>query len=156
MGTVSKKCAFDARKISGIYIDTRGRGPVEIKDLISARRNALKNGKKTAQILKGSGGGGATKGWVHSFLAAESRKQGFGKLTCSHSSRGSAKTIQHYSHANKATKLSILLRFYFHGVLEQLKTNFQTNFRFKRVLTWRPRELSCRFKKWLISGNFAI
>ena len=25
-------------------------------------------------------------------------------------------------------KLSILLRFYFHGVLEQLKTNFQTNF----------------------------
>ena len=57
MGTVSKKCAFDARKISGIYVDTRGRGPVEIKDLISARRNALKNGKKTAQILKGSGGG---------------------------------------------------------------------------------------------------
>ena len=154
MGTVSKKCAFDARKISGIYIDTRGRGPVEIKDLISARRNALKNGKKTAQILKGSGEG-RTKGWVHSFLAAESRKQGFGKLTCSHSSRGSAKTI-HHSHANKATKLSILLRFYFHGVLEQLKTNFQTNFRFKRVLTWRPRELSCRLKKWLISGNFAI
>ena len=32
------------------------------------------------------------------------------------------------------TKLSLLLRFYFHGVLEQLKTNFQTNFRFKRVL----------------------
>ena len=31
-------------------------------------------------------------------------------------------------------KLSILLRFYFHGVLEQLKTNFQANFRFKRVL----------------------
>ena len=26
------------------------------------------------------------------------------------------------------------MRFYFHGVLEQLKTNFQTNFRFKRVL----------------------
>ena len=76
MGTVSKKCAFDARKISGIYIDTRGRGPVEIKDLISARRNALKNGKKTAQILKGSGVGGGTKGWVHSFLAAESRKEG--------------------------------------------------------------------------------
>ena len=63
-------------------------------------------------------------------------------------------------------KLSILLRFYFHDVLEQLKTNFHTNFRFKRVLgfvieyawiskllrnaafTWRPRELSCRFKKW--------
>ena len=32
------------------------------------------------------------------------------------------------------TKLSILLRFYFHGVLQQLKTNFQTNFRFRRVL----------------------
>ena len=55
--------------------------------------------------------------------------------------------------------LSILPRFYFHDVLEQLKTNFHTNFRFKRVLgfvleyawiskllrdaafTWRPREL---------------
>ena len=34
----------------------------------------------------------------------------------------------------QTTKLSILLRFYFHGVLEQLKTNFHTNFRFKRVL----------------------
>ena len=62
-------------------------------------------------------------------------------------------------------KLSILPRFYFHDALEQLKTNFQTNFRFKRVLgfvieyawiskllrdvafTWRPRELSFRFKK---------
>ena len=32
------------------------------------------------------------------------------------------------------TKVSILLRFYLYGVLEQLKTNFQTNFRFKRVL----------------------
>ena len=31
-------------------------------------------------------------------------------------------------------KLSILLRFYFHDVLEQLKTNFHTNFHFKRVL----------------------
>ena len=67
-----------------------------------------------------------------------------------------------------------LLRFYFHDVLEQLKTNFQTNFRFKRVLgfiieyawistllrdaafTWRPRELSFRLKKWLFSRNFAI
>ena len=29
----------------------------------------------------------------------------------------------------QTTKLSSLLRFYFHGVLEQLKTNFQTNFR---------------------------
>ena len=77
--------------------------------------------------------GGGTKGWVHSFLAAESWKEGFGKLTCSHSSRGSTKTI-HHSHANKATKLSILLRFYFHGVLEQLKTNFQTNFASKGFL----------------------
>ena len=34
----------------------------------------------------------------------------------------------------QTTILSILLRFYFHGVLEQLKTNFQANFRFKRVL----------------------
>ena len=59
----------------------------------------------------------------------------------------------------QTTKLSTLLRFYFHGVLEQLKINinFQTNFRFKRFLgfvieyawiskllhnaafTWRPR-----------------
>jgi len=34
----------------------------------------------------------------------------------------------------QTAKLSILLRFYFHGVLEQLKTNFHTNFRVKRVL----------------------
>ena len=72
-------------------------------------------------------------------------------------------------------KLSILPRFYFHDALEHLKlTNFRTNFRFKRALgfvieyawiskllrdalfTWRPRELSCRSQKWLISGNFAI
>ena len=31
-------------------------------------------------------------------------------------------------------KLSILPRSYFHDALEQLKTNFHTNFRFKRVL----------------------
>ena len=31
-------------------------------------------------------------------------------------------------------KISILPRFYFHDALEQLKTNCQTNFRFKRVL----------------------
>ena len=31
-------------------------------------------------------------------------------------------------------KLSILTRFYFHGALEQLKTNFHTTFRFERVL----------------------
>ena len=34
----------------------------------------------------------------------------------------------------KTTKLSILLRFYFHDVLEQLKNNFHTNFRFEKVL----------------------
>ena len=74
----------------------------------------------------------------------------------------------------QSKKLSILPRFYFHDTLKQLKTNFHANFRFKRVLgfvieyawiskllrdvafTWRPRELSCRLKKWLLSGNFAI
>ena len=34
----------------------------------------------------------------------------------------------------KLKKLSILPTFYFHDALEQLKTNFHTNFRFKRVL----------------------
>ena len=34
----------------------------------------------------------------------------------------------------QTTKLSILLRFYFHGELDLLKTNYQTNFRFKRFL----------------------
>ena len=34
----------------------------------------------------------------------------------------------------QTTKLSILPRFYFHDVSEQLKINFHTNFRFKRVL----------------------
>ena len=34
----------------------------------------------------------------------------------------------------QTTKLSILPRFYFHGVLEQLKTNFETDFPLKRVL----------------------
>ena len=34
----------------------------------------------------------------------------------------------------QTSKLSILLRFYFHDVVGQLKTNFHTNFRFKRVL----------------------
>ena len=70
-------------------------------------------------------------------------------------------------------KISILPRFYFHDALEQLKTNFHANFGFKSVLgfvieyawiskllrdaefTWRPRGLSCRLKKWLISGHFA-
>ena len=74
----------------------------------------------------------------------------------------------------QTNKLSILPRFYFHDALEELKTNFYANFRFKKVLgfvieyawifkllfdapfTWRPRELSPRLKKWLILGNFAI
>ena len=34
----------------------------------------------------------------------------------------------------QTTKLSILPRFYCHGLLQQLKTNFQTNFRSKRFL----------------------
>ena len=34
----------------------------------------------------------------------------------------------------QTTKLSILPRFYFHDVLGQLKTNFHTNFLFKRLL----------------------
>ena len=34
----------------------------------------------------------------------------------------------------QTTKLLILPRFYFDDVLEQLKTNLYTNFRFKRVL----------------------
>ena len=73
----------------------------------------------------------------------------------------------------ETTKLSILLRFYFHGVLEQLKINFQTNFRFKRVLgfvieyawiskllrdaafTWRPeRGKNDLFQEILLSKQF--
>ena len=42
--------------------------------------------------------------------------------------------FSHYVTKTQTTKLSFLLGFYFHGVLEQLKTNFQTNFRLKRVL----------------------
>ena len=36
----------------------------------------------------------------------------------------------------QTTKVSILPRFYFHDVLEQLKTNFHTKFRFKRFLNF--------------------
>ena len=72
-------------------------------------------------------------------------------------------------------KLSILLlRFYFHVVLEPLKTNFHRNFLFKRVLGFVTLEfrsfcverhlydgrescrLSCRLKKRLISANLAL
>ena len=77
----------------------------------------------------------------------------------------------------QTSELLILLRFYFHDVLRQLKTNIQTNFHSEWVLglvidyawiwkllrdvaftdfTWRARELLCWFKRWLISGNSAI
>ena len=69
-------------------------------------------------------------------------------------------------------KLSILPRIYFRDALEQLKTNFHTNFLFKRVLgfvieyawisklcgeaftRWWPRELSCRLKKMTCVRKF--
>ena len=74
----------------------------------------------------------------------------------------------------QTSELMILLRFYFHDVCEQLKTNIHTNFHSEWVLglvidyawifkllpdvafTWRARELWCWFKRWLISGNSAI
>ena len=69
----------------------------------------------------------------------------------------------------QTSKLSVLPRFYFHDVLKQLKTNFDTNFRFKRVLgfviestllldaafTLRPRELSHRLKKMTYFREFS-
>ena len=51
--------------------------------------------------------------------------------------RGAYDRIFWFSHdvtKTQTTKLSILPRFYFHDVLEQLKTNFHKNFRLKRVL----------------------
>jgi len=114
---------------------------------------------------------------------ALSPKYGMGKnvqvcvgLSCINVEQASLQNCWFSHHVTKiqTKKLSILPRFYFHDALEQLKTNFHTNFSFKRVLgfvieyawisklmrdaafTWRPRELSCRLKKWLISGNFAI
>ena len=71
-------------------------------------------------------------------------------------------------------KLSPLLSFYFHVILEHLKTFIQTNFRFKRVLcfaiqdawisrllrnaafSWRPGKLLCGLKTLRIFGDFAI
>ena len=71
-------------------------------------------------------------------------------------------------------KLSILLSFYFHEVLQHLKTVFYTNFRFQRVLrfaiedawisrllhdaafSWRPAKLVCGLKTSLIFWDFAI
>ena len=72
------------------------------------------------------------------------------------------------------SEILILLKFYFHAVWEQLKTNIHTYFHSEWVLglvtdypwiskllrdvtfTWRMRELLCWFKRWLISGNSAI
>ena len=42
--------------------------------------------------------------------------------------------FSHYVTKIQTKKLSFLPRFYFHDALEELKTNCQTNFRFKRVL----------------------
>ena len=71
-------------------------------------------------------------------------------------------------------KLSLLLSFYFHVILEHLKTFIQTNVRFKRFLrfaiqdawisrllrdaafSWRPGKLLCGLKTLRIFGDFAI
>ena len=68
----------------------------------------------------------------------------------------------------RTKRLPILPRIYFHYTLEQLKTNFQTNFHFKRVFgfvslstllrdaafPWRPKELLRRLKKRLHFRKF--
>ena len=48
--------------------------------------------------------------------------------------RGGGLFIGYFGFHMTSLKLSILPRFYFHDVLEQLKTNYLQNFRFKRVL----------------------
>ena len=71
-------------------------------------------------------------------------------------------------------KLSILLSFYFHEVLQHLNTFMQTNFRLERVLrfaledarfsrllrdaafSWRPGKVLCRVKTLPILGDFVI
>ena len=85
-------------------------------------------------------------------------------------------SISWFSHVTKiqTKKLSLLLIFYFHVILEHLKTFIQTNFRFKRVLcfaiqdawisrllrdaafSWRPGKLLCGLKTSRIFGHFAI
>ena len=68
-------------------------------------------------------------------------------------------------------KLSLLLSFYFHVILEHLKTFIQTNFRFKGILcfaiqdawifrllrdapfSWRPGKLLCGLKTLRIFGD---
>ena len=47
---------------------------------------------------------------------------------------GGGLMIGYFGFHMTSLKLSILPRFYFHDVLEQLKTNYLQNFRFKRVL----------------------
>ena len=54
--------------------------------------------------------------------------------SCATSHSVSRKSRSYMSTKIQAKKLSILPRFCFHDALEQLKTNFHTNFRFKRVL----------------------
>ena len=59
------------------------------------------------------------------------------KMECRQDRAPDVGTYSWFSHdvtKIQTKKLSILPRFYFHGALEQLKTNFHTNFRFKRVL----------------------
>ena len=74
----------------------------------------------------------------------------------------------------QTTKLLFHLRFYFHDVQEQLKTNIHEKFRSEwlqgfvigyvwiskflsdAAFAWRLRELSFWLKKWLISGKLAI
>ena len=69
-------------------------------------------------------------------------------------------------------KLSLLLSFFFHVILQHLKTFIQTNFRFKTVLrfatldawisrllrdaafSWRPGKLLCGLKTLPILGDF--
>ena len=68
----------------------------------------------------------------------------FGKVLCSstnelqqNSNASSREDYCWFSHnvtKIQTKKLSILLGFYFHNALEQLKTNFHRNFRFKRFL----------------------
>ena len=74
----------------------------------------------------------------------------------------------------QTNKLSIILSFYFHEVLQHLKTFNYTNFRFQRGLlfaiedswifrllsdaafSWRPRKLLCGLKTLLIFWDFVI
>ena len=61
------------------------------------------------------------------------------RIACSPLSLGKACGVGNCWFSHDVTKIQtkkllILPRFYFHDALEQLKTNFHTNFRFKRVL----------------------